>query len=153
MVNFIDELFKVLAKQLVNIHEKGLYRCDDFLRIAIGMTKEGIIPEIVNSELTFYISKHILNRDISEEELHAMEIIKSALPSIVSEDCDFLVSNSKYLCSHETADEIWFDIFHEFSTVKPMSIEELITKRENCKEGFFDLIPRKGGMIIEKDDD
>ena len=102
----------------------------------------------MNSELSFYISKHILNRDIDEVELHAMEIIKAALPSIVSEDYDVIVSYSKYLCCYETANEIWFDIFHEFSTVEPMSIEELRAKMENCKEGFIDLIPRKGGVVV-----
>lgn len=158
MVNLIDELFKTLAKQLVNIHEKGLYRCDnfttgnkavdDFLKFAVDISKEGLEPKIVDSELSFYISKHILNKDINEVELHSMEIIKGSLPAIVSEDYEFIVSYSKYLCSYETAHEIWFDIFHEFSTVEPMSIEELRAKMENCESGFIDIIPRKGGVVV-----
>ena len=77
-----------------------------------------------------------------------MEIIKGSLPAIVSEDYEFIVSYSKYLCSYETAHEIWFDIFHEFSTVEPMSIEELRAKMENCESGFIDIIPRKGGVVV-----
>ncbi|MCR4943503.1 MAG: hypothetical protein K5986_03425 [Clostridium sp.] len=147
MAKFIDELFIILSKQLVDIHEKGLCESnslvtknkivDDFLKLALDMSKQGYRPEIIDAELSFNISRHILNNDIDEVPLHAMEIIKNTLQAIISIDYSFLVSYSRYLCSDEVKHEIQYNIFNVFSDIEN-------EKGLLFKNSIIDIMPRSG---------
>jgi len=108
MDNYIDKLFITLGKQLMDIYKKGLCnsksfttnnkKVDDFLELALNLSKDGYAPNIIDSELSFNISKHILNKDIDEITLHSMEIIRKTVQAIIS--------YSRYLCSSKTVREL-----------------------------------------------
>ena len=112
MENSIDDLFITLSKQLVEIHNKGLCAADnlttgnkvvdDFLKLALNLSKEGYHSDIIEAELSFNISKHILKANIDEVTLHSLEIIKKTLKAMVSGDHIFLEWYSNYLCSYST---------------------------------------------------
>lgn len=116
MNNFLDKLFISLTKEMTDIHKKGLCETniyitgnptvDDFLKLALDLAKDGYVSELIDSELSFNINKHILNRDIDEIELRSMEIIKLTLQPIISLDIISLIYYSKYFCSEKTVREI-----------------------------------------------
>lgn len=155
MCNFIDKLFIILSRQLVEIHEKGLCESnnfitenkmvDDFLKLALNLSKEGYRSDIIDSELSFNISKHILNKDIDEIILHSMEIIRKTLQAIIATDYSFLVSYSRYLCSDKAVREIQYDIFDVFSKVDSENEKELLWNNSRTEESveYTDIIPRK----------
>lgn len=150
---FIDCLFITLSKQLVIINDNGLFATDnlttgnevvdDFLKLALNLSRDGYHPDIIEAELSFNISKSILNGNIDEITLHSLEIIKKTLRAIVSGDHLFLEWYSKCLCSDSAIREIQDDIFDIFNTVdiKNINVESLKDTYDN-KNSISDIIPR-----------
>lgn len=150
---FMDCLFITLSKQLVIINDNGLFATDnlttgnevvdDFLKLALNLSRDGYHPDIIEAELSFNISKSVLNGNIDEITLHSLEIIKKTLRAIVSGDHLFLEWYSKCLCSDSAIRKIQDDIFDIFNKVdiKNINVEELKDTYDS-KNSISNIIPR-----------
>lgn len=142
----IDETFILLAKTVKESRDKGLCEVivprgenevvNSFLKYAIDLSKDGVMPIVLSTELSAQISKYILNRSIDEDTLMALEIIKGLSEAVRAEDYDEILHYARNKASYEVYRYISDNIFNEY-------LLEDFEKNWNNENMFHDIIVMK----------